>query len=289
MKASAFKYLRPNTMDEIFAAFAEHGDDAMILAGGQSLLPTLNMRLAQPAILVDINRIPELSGIERQGDIVRIGATTRHVEVLRSDIIASDLPLIGCAIQHVAHRGVRNRGTFGGSLSHADPAAEMAACAVASDATSILISSTGERRVPASDFFQGVMTTDRKWGEVLSSVEFPAFGSDEVWAFRELCRRQGDFAQVGVAAKARLSGSRLEELRLVVFGCEECPKVSEIAVEMGSSGHSNAEIAAAVANELDPMTDLSGTADTKRIQARTLVERTLSDLIKGQAKGVRDE
>ena len=285
MKAPAFKYLRPESLDGVFAAFTEYGDEALILAGGQSLMPTLNMRLAQPAVLIDINHIPALNGVEQSGDGVSIGATTRHVDVMHSELVASELPLIGCAIKHVAHRGVRNRGPFGGSLAHADPAAEMAACAVALDATLVLDSKAGARRVAATDFFQGVMTTDRRSDEILTAVEFPPAVPDDVWAFRELSRRHGDFALVGVAVKARRSSAGFEDLRLVVFGCEERPRVSEIAASMVPSCTDPMEIVAAIAGELDPMSDLSGDAETKKFQAHTLIQRCLEDMFEGRLDG----
>jgi carbon-monoxide dehydrogenase medium subunit len=278
MKASTFKYLHAQSKDEAYAAFAEYGDEAVILAGGQSLMPMLNMRLAQPAVLVDINPISELSGIVLLNQQLHIGATTRHVDVANADLIAAELPLIGCAIKQVAHRGIRNRGTFGGSLAHADPAAEMPACAVALDATFVLQSRAEERRVKAVDFFLGVMTTDRRPDEILTTIELPAQTSNDAWAFHELSRRHGDFALVGVAATARRRSEGLEELRLVVFGCEERPRISKIAASTSLSQKDALELATAVAEDLDPMSDLEGDAKTKRIQARTLIQRALDDL-----------
>ena len=281
MKAPTFKYLRAESRDEAYAAFTEYGDEGLVLAGGQSLMPMLNMRLAQPAVLVDINPITELSGISLRDQQLHIGATTRHVEVENSTLVAAELPLIGCAIKHVAHRGIRNRGTFGGSLAHADPAAEMPACAVVLDATLILQSRAGERRVKAADFFLGVMSTDRRSDEILTGIELPAQMSTDAWSFHELSRRHGDFALVGVAATAQRRSIGLDGLRLVVFGCEERPKVSKIAASMLLSRKDVAELATAIADDLDPMSDLEGDAKTKRIQARTLVERSLEDLLGG--------
>ena len=281
MKAPTFKYLRAESRDEAYAAFTEYGDEGLVLAGGQSLMPMLNMRLAQPAVLVDINPISELSGISLRDQQLHIGATTRHVEVENSMLVAAELPLIGCAIKHVAHRGIRNRGTFGGSLAHADPAAEMPACAVVLDATLILQSRAGERRVKAADFFLGVMSTDRRSDEILTGIELPAQMSTDAWSFHELSRRHGDFALVGVAATAQRRSIGLDGLRLVVFGCEERPRVSKIAASMSLSRKDVAELATAVADDLDPMSDLEGDAKTKRIQARTLVERSLEDLLGG--------
>jgi len=285
MKAPKFKYLRAESVEEVYDAFANYGDDALILAGGQSLMPILNMRLSQPKVLVDINPISDLSGIEQHDQLLRIGATTRHVEVATADLVASELPLIGCAIRQVGHRGVRNRGTFGGSLAHADPAAELPACAVALNATMVLQSRAGERRVEAADFIVSVMSTDRRPDEILTTVELPTPASDDVWAFHELSRHHGDFAIVGVAATAKRSADGLDELRLVVFGCEERPRVSEIAASMASTKKDPAETAAAVANSLNPMSDLPTDIEIIRIQARTLIERSLVDLFEGRRDG----
>ena len=285
MKAPKFKYIRAESVEEVYDAFANYGDDALILAGGQSLMPILNMRLSQPKVLVDINPISDLSGIEQHDQLLRIGATTRHVEVATADLVASELPLIGCAIRQVGHRGVRNRGTFGGSLAHADPAAELPACAVALNATMVLQSRAGERRVEAADFFVSVMSTDRRPDEILTAVELPAPTSDDVWAFHELSRHHGDFAIAGVAATAKRSADGLDELRLVVFGCEERPRVSEIAASMASTKKDPAETAAAVANSLNPMSDLPTDIEIIRIQARTLIERSLVDLFEGRRDG----
>jgi carbon-monoxide dehydrogenase medium subunit len=282
MKAPTFKYLRAESMDDVYAAFAEYGDEAVILAGGQSLMPMLNMRLAQPAVLVDINPIYELSGIVLSNQKLHVGAMTRHVEVANAELVAETLPLIGCAIKQVAHRGIRNRGTFGGSLAHADPAAEMPACAVALDATLILQSHGGARRVKATDFFLGVMSTDRRSDEILTSIELPTQGSNHAWAFHELSRRHGDFALVGVAAPAQRRSEGLDGLRLVVFGCEARPRISEVVASRTLVPQDVAEFAAAVVNDLDPMSDLEGDAEIKLIQARALVERSLNDLLAAQ-------
>jgi len=281
MKSPRFEYLRVESLDQVHSALAEFGDDAIILAGGQSLVPILNMRLSQPKVVIDINLITELSGIELKGQLLRIGATTRHVELTNNPLINENLPLISCAIKQVAHRGVRNRGTFGGSLSHADPAAEMPACSIALDATIILESCDGERRVKSGDFFLGVMATDKQPNEILKAVEFPVQKANDLWAFYELSLRHGDFALVGVVTTAQSSPKGISNLKLVVFGCEERPRVVEISSQMVSSGPNPDEIADQVVQQLNPMTDLSGDPKTKRIQARSLIKRSLLDIFEG--------
>jgi carbon-monoxide dehydrogenase medium subunit len=282
MKAPRFEYVRAESLDQVYSAFAKYGDGAMILAGGQSLMPILNMRLSQPKVLIDINLISELSGIEQEGQLLKIGAINRHAELASNPLVNRNLPLIASAIKHVAHRGVRKRGTLGGSLSHADPAAEIPACAVALDATIILKSCDGERRVKSDTFFRGVMSTERKFDEILTAVEIPIQSEGDLWAFHELSLRKGDFALVGIAATAKRSLNGVDDLKIVIFGCEERPQVSDIAAKMAVSGASPDQIADEVSQQLNPMSDLSGNTNTKRIQARSLIKRCLLDLYEGK-------
>ena len=282
MKAPRFEYVRAESLDQVYSAFAKYGDGAMILAGGQSLMPILNMRLSQPKVLIDINLISELSGIEQEGQLLKIGAINRHAELASNPLVNRNLPLIASAIKHVAHRGVRKRGTLGGSLSHADPAAEIPACAVALDATIILKSCDGERRVKSDTFFRGVMSTERKFDEILTAVEIPIQSEGDLWAFHELSLRKGDFALVGIAATAKRSLNGVDDLKIVIFGCEERHQVSDIAAKMAVSGASPDQIADEVSQPLNPMSDLSGNTNTKRIQARSLIKRCLLDLYEGK-------
>ena len=174
MKAPKFSYTRADSVDHALELLDKHGEDARILAGGQSLMPTLNMRLSQPEILIDINRLDDLKGIRMDGDTVCIGALTRHVEVMNSDIVAEHLPLIAEAMPHVAHVAVRNRGTIGGSVALADPAAEMPACILALGATLVVQSSSGKREIPAEEFFHGLYETARTENELLVELRIPA-------------------------------------------------------------------------------------------------------------------
>lgn len=281
-KPAPFAYLRASVLEDVFSAFAAHGQDAVVLAGGQSLMPTLNLRVARPQVLVDINRLPGLSGIEARDGKVRIGALARHCEVLASPIVARHLPLLALAMPHVAHPAIRRRGTFGGSLCHADPTAEIPACVLAQGGRIVLASARGRRHLPADEFLRGVMETAREPDEVLIEVELPASPPGEAVAFREIARRHGDFAIVGVAARARRHDGRLHDLRLVVFGCERTPYLARAAaqaVEGRALDDTLArDVAHAVAADLDPMEDANGPPEIKRQQAEVLVRRVLNDL-----------
>lgn len=281
MKAPHFRYARPATVEEALALLARHGDEAAVLAGGQSLLAALNMRLASPALLVDINRLAPLAGIEERGDAVRIGALTRHAEVAASPIVARHAPLIARAMPHVAHVAVRNRGTFGGSLALADPAAELPACAVALGARLVLQSVRGRRTVTAEAFFKDLYTTDRAADELLIEVEIPKRPGWRV-GFGELSRRQGDFAVVGLAAAAEIGGGTVRELRLVYFGAESHAHVAGHAAALARGRPLDEATTAAIVDALDrdlePMGNLQGRPDTKMHWARVLTRRVLAEM-----------
>ena len=285
MKPYPLKYVRADSLADVFQQFEEHGDDAQILAGGQSLMPVLNMRLAAPHVLVDINYIEELHGIALDSGEVRIGAPTRHREVLESEIVRTHLPLLAEAMPHVAHVAVRNRGTLGGSLALADPAAEMPACAVALGASLVLRSATDERTVPAEDFYQGLYETERRPDEVLAEARYPIAGPGYFGAFQEFARRQGDFAVVGIAAWGRVEGGVLSDLRLVYFGCEghaHLARQTALAAEAGGQAYTPevfASVKDTLAGELDPMEDMQGSRATKLHMAGVLTERALEALL----------
>ena len=204
MKPAPYGYARAATLDDVFSLLAEHGEDAKILAGGQSLMATLNMRLSEPEVLIDINRIDGLAGIQDTGDAIRIGAMARHVDVEESDVIATHAPLITAAMEHVAHPAIRNRGTFGGSIAFADPAAEMPACAVALGATMHIAGKGGTRDIPAADFFKGLYETAIGEGEILTAVSVPKITAGWKSGFMELARRHGDYAIIGLCPSAGL-------------------------------------------------------------------------------------
>ncbi len=280
MKAPRFAYARAESVAHALALLDQHGADARVLAGGQSLMPTLNMRLSQPALLVDINRLDSLKGITLQDGVVRIGALTRHVEVLQSPIVAQHLPLIAEAMPNVAHLAVRNRGTFGGSLALADPAAEMPACALALEATLIVESVKGRRRIAAQDYFRGLYETAREPNELLVEVELRAQPADTVSVFLELSRRHGDFAMAGVALCARFDREVVADLRLAYFGSEEKPTLASnaIAALRGKRPSADAIEAACIAlsRDLNPMTNLEGDPPMFLHLQRVLTRRALA-------------
>jgi carbon-monoxide dehydrogenase medium subunit len=282
MKARAFLYRRPESIDEALALLADT-DGAQVLAGGQSLMPTLNMRLSSPEMLVDINRIEALRGIDDRGDKIRIGALVRHADVLESKLIAERVPLMAMAIPHVAHMAVRNRGTTCGSLALADPSAEMPAIAVALDGEIMLRKRGAQRSVAARAFFQGLYQTARNDDEMIVEVNLPGVRPDEVFGFFELSRRHGDFATVGVAVRARKTRRGLAALDVVFFGSEPAPLLSpsahNLAIEAGLSDDALSEIATSIAKDMNPIDSHQGRGETKRRQAAVLLKRTLKDMI----------
>jgi aerobic carbon-monoxide dehydrogenase medium subunit len=280
VKAPKFSYVRAATVEQVLTLIDRHGSDARILAGGQSLMPTLNMRLSQPAMLVDINRLDVLKGISVADGIVRIGALARHVEVMNSPIIAQHLPLIAEAMPHVAHLAVRNRGTFGGSVALADPAAEMPACALALQATMVVESVKGRRSIAAADYFIGLYETARKPNEMLVEVLIPSQRPDAVSVFMELARRHGDFAMAGVACIARFQGDILADARLVYFGSEGKPTLGRNATAaLTAKPWSNSIVDAAcnaLAADLAPMKGLESEPAMLLHLQRVLTRRALN-------------
>jgi len=282
MKPSAFAYARPRALEEALALLEKHGDQAKLLAGGQSLLPSLNMRLAAPGILVDIGAIPGLDGITVKGKTLVIGARTTHRAIERSDAVAKHLPLLAQAAPHIAHVAIRNAGTLGGSLAMADPAAEWPACCVALEATIVVASRTGARRVAAGEFFKDLYTTALGAGELITAVEFPCAQPEERHAFLELVRRRGDYAIVGLAARARRKGKVLSDLRLVYLGVGVTPVLAKAAMAAleGKTADDAAIRAAQVALDADlsPGADLYTSAEAKRHMARVLAARAVAAL-----------
>ncbi len=257
MKAPSFAYAKPRTLAEAFELLGRPG--AKILAGGQSLIPSLNMRLSAPELLVDITGLPGLSNIEAKNAAVRIGALCTHTMVERSPEVRDHLPLLAEAMPHIAHPAIRNRGTLGGSLALADPAAELPACAVALDAILVVASKKAERRVRAVDFFKGLFETDLRPGEVLVGAEFPQAQKS---AFLELTRRHGDYAIVGVAAVANE-----RERRMALFAFSDRP----VLLKPKSLDDAKASLPAAAA-------DLYHSAATKLHLAKVLLERAWNRL-----------
>ena len=285
MKPAPFAYFRAQTLDDVFDVLADCGDGARILAGGQSLMATLNMRLSAPDVLVDIGRVEGLVGIEDAGDSLRIGAMTRHVDVESSALIATHAPLIASAMPHVAHPAVRNRGTFGGSIAFADPAAELPACVVALEARMRIAGRNGARTVDADAFFGGLYETAIGPGEILVSVEVPRIATGWQSGFQEFARRHGDYAIVGLAAHVQVEGGRFGSGRLVFFGAGDRP-VSAVRAAALLEGEvwSDAlagKLAEALKEELDPFDDLNADAAMRKHLAGVLVKRTLGPLAAG--------
>ena len=282
MKAPRFAYARPASLAEALALLAEHKGDARVLAGGQSLVPMMNFRLAAPKVLVDINRIAGLSGIKVAKNHLRIGALTRHVELERSADITRHLPLIASAMPHIAHPAIRNRGTFGGSCALADPAAELPACALALGASFIVAGRKGERRVAAEDFFKGLYATALKSGELLVAAEFPLAKPGYASAFGELARRHGDYAMVGVAAHGSAQGKKFSDLRVVFFGVGDRPqRAAQFERALDGQPAAAKTIDAALQKldaDLSPRADLHGSAATKLHLAKVLAGRVLKTM-----------
>ena len=284
MKAPRFRYLRPQSLAEALAALSRLAERATPLAGGQSLLPALNMRVAAPELLVDIGALEELRGIREEGERVRIGAATRYAEILESALVARHVPLLPQALELVAHVAIRNRGTLGGSLALADPAAEMPACAVALQAVVHLVDAAGRRSLPAHEFFTGTMSTALRAGELLEAVSFPRAAPGSVCAIAELSRRRGDYAMAGLAVVARLEQDAVLGARLAYFGCASAARpAATVARVLEGARLPLGEGAAraldeAVAADVDPADSPGCTAHTRLRLARVLTHRILGTL-----------
>ena len=282
MKAPPFAYVRATSLANAFHLWRDAGPDAKLLAGGQSLLATLAFRLSDPGTLIDISRIRELRGIAQAGSTIRVGALTTHAELGMNALIREHAPLLAEAVPLIAHAAIRNRGTIGGSLAFADPAAELPACCVALDATIIARNAADERRIPASEFFTGLYSTALRDHELIAGVEFPIQKSGERSTILELARRSGDYAMAGIAAKAKVTGSTIIEPRLVFFGVGDGPVLAERA--MAAAGGKQvlpdtiASAQAALDADLDPPADQHGSSDMKRHLARVLLARALNRL-----------
>jgi aerobic carbon-monoxide dehydrogenase medium subunit len=282
MKASAFSYARATGVSNALELLAAHGDKAKVLSGGQSLMPAMNLRLIAPELLVDISEIAELRGITSSGDILSIGALTRHVDLQRSPEIAAHAPLLTEAIAHVAHPAIRNRGTLGGSLAHADPASELPACMVALNATIIVRDPKGERRIAAADFFKGIYETALSPQELLVAVELPVAGKNSAHFFCEFARRHGDYAIAGLAAQAIVQGDVFTDLRMAFFAVGDRPVLAGAAnrlVNVAITPPALSEALTALAEELDPQEDQQASAAMRRHLAKVLMTRCVSALL----------
>lgn len=281
MKPASFEYLAPTSLDEVLELLEKHGDEAKILAGGQSLVATMNFRLAQPALLVDINNVPALSYIRESDERVEIGALTRQREVERSEIVARRCPLLHQTMPFIAHPQIRNRGTFGGSLAHADPASELPAVALVLETQMVISRQGSERTVAAEDFFTGLFETVLEPHEMLTEVRIPDQPERTGTAFVEMSRRSGDFALVGVAVLVRLDASgTIERCRIGLHSVADRAILARKAMSslIGEKpDRVTIERAAEVAarEDIDPTGDLHASADYRRHLTRVLVRRAL--------------
>ncbi|HEX2256227.1 MAG TPA: xanthine dehydrogenase family protein subunit M [Afifellaceae bacterium] len=282
MKPAPFAYARPASLDEALTLLADGGHgDARVLAGGQSLMPVMNFRLAEPDLLVDINGLSELASIEETDGSLRVGALVRQAELLASPLVRQHAPLLAMALPHVGHHAIRNRGTVGGSVALADPAAEIPACALALGATIHVAGRTGRRAVAAEAFFTGLYDTALEPGELVTALELPNARPGERFAFQELARRHGDYAMAGVAVAARVADV-IEEIRIVFFAVADRPlraPAAEQALAGSRPGDAQALASgrAAVA-QLPTSGDLHAGAETKRHWAGVLLGRALAEL-----------
>lgn len=282
MKAAAFAYARATSVVNALELLAAHGDRAKVLSGGQSLMPAMNLRLLSPELLVDIGGLAELRGIALKGDVLVVGALTRYVDLLRSPEIALHAPLLLNAVRHVAHPAIRNRGTIGGSLAHADPASELPACVVALDAAIVARGPTGERRIAATEFFKGIYETALSPDELLVAVEVPIAGQGSTYFFQEYARRHGDYAVVGLAARAVVAAGRFSDLRLGFFAVGERPLLATAAAKLINASVTPAllaEAATALADELEPQEDQQASPAMRRHLATVLLRRCVAALL----------
>ena len=282
MKAAAFSYTRAASVVNALELLAAHGDSAKVLSGGQSLMPAMNLRLISPELLVDIGDIAELRAISVSGDVLSIGALTRHVDLLRSPEIAAHAPLLKQAVTHVAHPAIRNKGTIGGSLAHADPASELPACMLALDATIVISGQDGERRVPAADFFTGIYATALSPQELLIAVELPVARKNSAHFFHEFARRHGDYAIVGVSAQAIVDGDVFGDLRLAFFAVGDRPLLASAAsrlIRVAITPEVLSDASTALGEELDPPEDQQATGPMRRHLAKVLLTRSVSALL----------
>lgn len=281
MKASAFNYARASSVGNAIELLSQYGERAKVLSGGQSLMPAMNLRLLAPEMIVDIGALDELRGITRQDGILSIGALTRHVDLQNSPLIATCAPLLKEAIAHVAHPAIRNRGTIGGSLAHADPASELPACVIALDATIIVRGPASERRIAAEDFFIGIYETALSADELLVAVEVPLPRSNAAHYFCEFARRHGDYAIVGLAAQAVVDNQKLSDLRPVFFGVGDKAMHVKVPVLLGVDVTPKvlSDALQALGAALDPPEDQQASRPMRRHLSKVLLARCVAALL----------
>ncbi len=283
MKPAPFLYFAPHSLEEALALLAQYADDGKVLAGGQSLIPTMNFRLAQPAVLIDLNRVAELFYVRQASNQLQIGAMTRQRTVERDPLIATHAPLLKATMPHIAHTQIRNRGTIGGSLAHADPAAELPAVALALDAQLRLRSQRGERWMAARDFYIGLFTTALAADEMLIEIALPVLPPRTGWSIQEMARRHGDYAIVGVAATLTLDEQgRCTQANLALLSVGEGPVPAQQAVKLLQGERPTPALLAAAAEataqiDIDPTADIHASVAFRRHLAQVLTRKALAE------------
>ena len=281
MKPAPFAYAKARSVEDAVQLLGEHSD-AKLLAGGQSLMATLNMRLSAPTMLIDLNGISGLDTIAVKDGVVEIGALARHASVMASETIARHAPLIAMAMPHIAHPAIRNRGTFGGSVAFADPAAELPACFLALGGEAEITGPGGKRLVKADDFFKGLYETALGHDDMLTAIRLPAATPEMRYGFAELSRRHGDYAIVGLAASARADGTSLKDVRLSYFGVALTPIRAKAAEAALASGNLD-DAVKALASDLDPPDDIQETGAVKKHLAGVLLRRVAAQMTGARA------
>jgi CO/xanthine dehydrogenase FAD-binding subunit len=277
MKPAAFDYIAPNSLEAAVEAIAAANGDGKVLAGGQSLMPLLNFRMTRPTVVVDLMHIPGMSFIELRGNAVAIGAMTRHADLEFSDLVAQKLPVMAAAMRHVAHLAIRNKGTIGGSLSHADPAAELPMLAVFYGATLKVQGSNGRRDIAAEDFFVSALTNCLDPDEIVFEIDFPVLASHAGWAFEEVARRFGDFALACIAVSFEILDDKIADARVAVMGVADTPRrlrEAEQALKGARRGpEAAARFAEVVRSCLSPPSDIHVSAEYRKNLIGALAER----------------
>jgi len=279
MKPAAFDYVAPNSLEAAVEAIAAANGDGKILAGGQSLMPLLNFRMARPSVIVDLMHIPDMSFIERRDDAVAIGALTRHADLEFSDLIAQNLPVMAAAMPHVAHLAIRNKGTIGGSLSHADPAAELPMLAVFYGAAIKVQGTSGRRDIPAEDFFVSALTNCLDPDEIVFEIDFPVLTSHAGWAFEEVARRFGDFALASIAVSLEILDGRIVDARVAVMGVADTPRrlrEAEDALRGEGEPKTAAKFGKIVRACVSPESDIHVSAEYRKNLIGALAERAFT-------------
>jgi carbon-monoxide dehydrogenase medium subunit len=283
MKPAPFDYAAPTTLGQVTSLLDEHGDEAKVLAGGQSLVPMLALRLARPSVLVDVNRVDGLAGVTRDNGVLRVGATTRHATLEHDPVTAEAAPLLARAARLIGHFQIRNRGTLGGSLAHADAAAEWPAVALALDAELEVASSAGSRRIPSADFFVSTFVTTLEANDLLVAVRFPVWGPGSGFAVEELARRSGDFAIAGVVCGVQVTDGRLARCALAVLGMGSTPlRLTPVERQLVGTAVDDLDLAAAgelASAGLEPPDDIHASGTYRKRIGATLVARALARAI----------